>query len=122
MAGITRNELLAMVAAGRTAQPGPVIAAPVVGPAVAAQAAAPPRPRAGTLAWGGSFLTPAEIVARSNARGAPTTLAQFLANHPAAAALLGQRAGASAAPRPSVRQPLHQAIAVGQERRAYSYE
>jgi len=116
MANISRNDLLAMVAAGRQARPGPVVTAPVVGgPVAAAPVAAPPRPQPGTLAWGGSFLTPEQIVARSVARGAPTTLAQFLQNHPAAAAALGQRGLTSA-------QPLHQQLAYAAQRRAYSYD
>lgn len=49
------------------------------------------RPRAGTIAWGGGSLTPEEIVARSNARGAPTSIEQFFANHPGVAAQFGHR-------------------------------
>lgn len=56
----------------------------------------PARPRPGTIAWGGGYLTPQEIVARSNARGAPTTLAQFFTNHPGVAASMGQRQPAAA--------------------------
>lgn len=109
MAAPLRNQLFAALALARQrrATPAggagrhavPAAAPPVLDPPLRQAGAAGPVAQPGQFLWGGqSYSDPAAAVDWMNARGADTSLEQFLGNHPAIAALFPRLASAAPAP------------------------